>query len=120
MLHEACSTYIDPALDSVFAEHGRVFAEHGRTRGSWDVLAALRRAGEPYRLTPTDLYQALMRTSGAIAHTHSRRIFADQSALGQSTTRRTPPHPSTGSERGLTLPSGAEFRVRVGEQHEDQ
>ncbi len=28
--------YIDPALDSVFIEHGL-------TRGSWDVLAALRR-----------------------------------------------------------------------------
>jgi DNA-binding MarR family transcriptional regulator len=61
--------YIDPALDSVFAEHGL-------TRGGWDVLAALRRAGEPYRLTPTDLYQALMRTSGAITHTLHRLEYA--------------------------------------------
>jgi DNA-binding MarR family transcriptional regulator len=61
--------YIDPALDSVFAEHGL-------TRGTWDVLAALRRAGEPYRLTPTDLYQALMRTSGAITHTLHRLEYA--------------------------------------------
>ena len=57
--------YIDPALDSVFAEYGL-------TRGSWDVLAALRRAGAPYRLTPTELYRALMRTSGAITHTLHR------------------------------------------------
>jgi DNA-binding MarR family transcriptional regulator len=40
------------------------------------VLAALRRAGEPYRLTPTDLYQALMRTSGAITHTLHRLEYA--------------------------------------------
>ena len=57
--------YIDPALDSVFAEYGL-------TRASWDVLAALRRVGAPYRLTPTELYQALMRTSGAITHTLHR------------------------------------------------
>ena len=57
--------YIDPALDSVFAEYGL-------TRGPWDVLAALRRAGAPYRLTPTELYRALMRTSGAITHTLHR------------------------------------------------
>jgi DNA-binding MarR family transcriptional regulator len=50
--------------------------EHGLTRGAWDVLAALRRVGEPYRLTPTDLYQALMRTSGAITHTLHRLEYA--------------------------------------------
>jgi DNA-binding MarR family transcriptional regulator len=61
--------YIDPALDSVFAEHGL-------TRASWDVLAALRRTGRPYRLTPTELYQALMRTSGAITHTLHRLEYA--------------------------------------------
>jgi len=46
-----------------------VLAEHGLTRASWDVLAALRRVGKPYRLTPTGLCQALMCTSGAITHT---------------------------------------------------
>ena len=61
--------YIDPALDSVFAEHGL-------TRTTWDVLAALRRASAPYRLTPTELYQALMRTSGAITHTLHRLEYA--------------------------------------------
>jgi DNA-binding MarR family transcriptional regulator len=61
--------YLDPVLDSVFAEHGL-------TRPAWDVLAALRRVGEPYRLTPTELYQALMRTSGAITHTLHRLEYA--------------------------------------------
>jgi DNA-binding MarR family transcriptional regulator len=46
----------------------RVFAQHGLTRESFDVLASLRRAGAPYRLTPTDLYRTLMRTSGAMTN----------------------------------------------------
>ena len=36
------------------------------TRESWDVLASLRRAGAPFRSSPTDLYRGLMRTSGAM------------------------------------------------------
>lgn len=34
--------------------------------GWFEVLAALRRAGEPYRLTPTELLQSVLRTSGAM------------------------------------------------------
>ena len=44
------------------------FTGHGLTRASWDVLASLRRTGAPYRLSPTDLYRSLMRTSGAMTH----------------------------------------------------
>src|SRR5438128_12687759 len=43
-------------------------AEFGLTRNSWDVLASLRRVGPPHRLSPTELYQSLMRTSGAMTH----------------------------------------------------
>jgi DNA-binding MarR family transcriptional regulator len=43
-------------------------AQHGLTREAWDVLASLRRTGPPYRLSPTDLYLAVMRSSGAITH----------------------------------------------------
>ena len=46
----------------------REFERHGLTRASWDVLASLRRTGPPYRLSPTDLYRSLMRTSGAMTH----------------------------------------------------
>lgn len=53
--------YFDNALD-------RVFAGYGLRREHWDVLASLRRAGPPYRASPTDLYQGLMRTSGAMSH----------------------------------------------------
>jgi DNA-binding MarR family transcriptional regulator len=44
------------------------FARHGINRTDWDVLAALRRIGAPYRRTPTSLYRALMRTSGGLTH----------------------------------------------------
>jgi DNA-binding MarR family transcriptional regulator len=43
-------------------------AEFGLTREAWDVLASLRRAGPPHRLSPTQLYLALMRSSGAMTH----------------------------------------------------
>jgi DNA-binding MarR family transcriptional regulator len=42
--------------------------ESGLSRSSWDVLASLRRAGPPYELSPTELYQALMRSSGAMTN----------------------------------------------------
>lgn len=44
------------------------FAAFGLDRGEFDVLATLRRAGAPYRLTPTDLYAALMVPSGSLTH----------------------------------------------------
>jgi DNA-binding MarR family transcriptional regulator len=37
-------------------------------RWGFDVLATLRRTGEPYHLTPTQLFRALMLTSGAITN----------------------------------------------------
>jgi DNA-binding MarR family transcriptional regulator len=44
------------------------FAHFGLNRSNWDVLAALRRVGAPYRRSPTALYRALMRTSGGMTH----------------------------------------------------
>jgi DNA-binding MarR family transcriptional regulator len=43
-------------------------AELGISPGEFDVLATLRRSGEPYRLNPTTLYQALMLSSGAMTN----------------------------------------------------
>jgi DNA-binding MarR family transcriptional regulator len=51
------------ALD---AELDRTFRQHGLDRAAFDVLATLRRAGTPNRLTPTELMRASMVTSGAI------------------------------------------------------
>lgn len=42
------------------------FAEHGLQRGEFDVLATLRRAGQPYELTPTRLYETAMLSSGGM------------------------------------------------------
>ena len=44
------------------------FGRFGLNRSSWDVLASLRRVGAPYRRSPTELYRALMRTSGGMTH----------------------------------------------------
>lgn len=43
-----------------------VFAAAGLGNGDFDVLASLRRAGEPFRLTPSELGATMMVTSGAV------------------------------------------------------
>lgn len=44
----------------------KVYGKYGLTEGSFDVLATLRRSGAPYTLTPTELFSALMVTSGTM------------------------------------------------------
>ena len=46
----------------------KTFAGFGLDRGEFDVISTLRRAGPPYRLTPTDLYSTLMISSGGLTH----------------------------------------------------
>jgi DNA-binding MarR family transcriptional regulator len=48
---------VDQAMD-------RVFQPHGLTAGDFIVLAALRRSGKPYQLTPTALSRSMMVSSG--------------------------------------------------------
>lgn len=43
-----------------------VFAEHGLDTGEFDVLSTLLRSGAPYRLRPTELYRAMMISSGGL------------------------------------------------------
>ncbi|MEV8633224.1 MarR family transcriptional regulator [Streptosporangium sp. NPDC051023] len=43
-----------------------VYAEYGIGRGEFDVLATLRRAGEPYTLSPKEMTATLMLTSGGM------------------------------------------------------
>ena len=45
---------------------GEAFADLGVTEGDYGLLVALRRAGEPYGLTPTELARARMMTSGGM------------------------------------------------------
>lgn len=46
----------------------RTFLELGLSSASFDVLAALRRSGEPYRLSPGDLLATMMITSGTMTN----------------------------------------------------
>ena len=43
-----------------------VYARHGLGEGDFDVLATLRRQGTPYALTPGELGERTMVTSGAV------------------------------------------------------
>ena len=56
---------IRPRLDEVFARHGLESWE-------FDVLATLRRSGQPYQLTPGELLDATMVTSGAMTNRLNR------------------------------------------------
>jgi DNA-binding MarR family transcriptional regulator len=42
------------------------FEAQGLGPGEFDVIATLRRSGKPYRLTPTELYESLMLSSGGM------------------------------------------------------
>jgi DNA-binding MarR family transcriptional regulator len=70
---------LDLAPMAVFGRLGRVaahltraieavFAEHGLGVGEFDLLAALRRAGEPFAMRPTDLAHALMLSPAGTTH----------------------------------------------------
>lgn len=71
-------------------------------KGEFDVVATLRRAGAPYELTPTDLYERLLLTSSAMT---SRLDRLEQAGLIE---RRPDPADRRGvrvrlTERGLAL-----------------
>lgn len=44
----------------------KAYAPHGISRGEFDVLATLRRSGEPYALSPRQLSATLMLTTGGM------------------------------------------------------
>ena len=78
---------LDPSPMGVFGRISRaarllerhiesVFARHNLQGGRFDVLAALRRAGAPHVLSPTNLYNSLLVTSGAMTH-RLDRLAAD-------------------------------------------
>jgi len=49
-----------------------VFAQFDLSAWEFDMLAALRRSGSPYRLAPTTLFSTLMVTSGTMTHRMQR------------------------------------------------
>ena len=52
----------------------RAFAGRGLEAWEFDVLSALRRAGEPYQLTPTALVRQTLVTSGTMTNRISRLV----------------------------------------------
>lgn len=87
-----------------------VYREHGLGEGEFDVLAALRRAGEPYERAPGDLADHTMVTSGAM----TKRI--DRLETAGLVTRR----PSAVDGRGRVValtPQGLETIDRAFEAH---
>ncbi|MEI5639683.1 MULTISPECIES: MarR family winged helix-turn-helix transcriptional regulator [unclassified Pseudoalteromonas] len=55
--------------DALFSkELHKVFTQFGLNGGEFDVLATLRRSGKPYTLTPNQLLQSLMLTSGSMTN----------------------------------------------------
>jgi DNA-binding MarR family transcriptional regulator len=52
--------------DTLNVELRALFAEAGLSDGDFDVIASLRRAGEPFALTPGELAATTMVTSGAV------------------------------------------------------
>lgn len=53
-----------------------VFAAAGLSDGDFDVLASLRRGGPPYELTPGQLVESTMVTSGAVTKRVDRLVAA--------------------------------------------
>src|SRR3954452_11633171 len=51
-----------------------VYARHGLGEGDFDVLATLRRQGHPYALTPSELVDRTMVTSGAVSKRVDRLV----------------------------------------------
>jgi|SRR5947209_14263985 DNA-binding MarR family transcriptional regulator len=92
------AAYFDQATDTLMSGHGLA-------RSSWDVLATLRRAGPPYELSPTELYQALMRSSGAMTNRLHR---LQRAGLIER-------HPDPGDGRGRLVRLTAQGRKLVDE-----
>lgn len=55
------SRHLDPLLQ-------QNYSQFGLNGGEFDVLASLRRSGHPYQLTPTQLFNTLMLSSGAMTN----------------------------------------------------
>jgi DNA-binding MarR family transcriptional regulator len=92
-----------------------VYREHGLSEGEFDVLAALRRAGEPFERAPGDLAQHTMVTSGAM----TKRV--DRLEEAGLVTRRVSQADGRGRVIALT-PAGREridqaFEAHVANEH---
>jgi DNA-binding MarR family transcriptional regulator len=86
------------------------FASAGLGNGDFDVLATLRRAGAPFRLTPSELTATMMVTSGAV----TKRV--DRLEAAGLVTRSVSDRDARGRLIELT-PAGLALTDRVVEEH---
>ncbi|WP_311753361.1 MarR family transcriptional regulator [Proteus columbae] len=91
-------------------EMEKVFSQFGLNTSSFDVLATLRRSGEPYTLSPGEMLSTLMVTSG----TMTNRI--DQLEKAGWVIRKVNPEDGRGFLVSLT-PEGLELINQVIEAH---
>ncbi|MEL6221777.1 MAG: MarR family transcriptional regulator [Cyanobacteria bacterium J06627_8] len=97
------SKYLDRAIQETFA----MFELQP---GEFDVLATLRRSGDPYQLLPTELFNSMMVSSGTMTHRLDR---LEQAGL---VSRR--PSPSDRRSVLITLtPKGFELIEKAVEAH---
>lgn len=62
--------------DHLSREMEQTFLRHGLNQPSFDMLAALRRSGPPYALSPSDLAASTMVTSGTMTNRIDRLVEA--------------------------------------------
>ncbi len=62
--------------DHLSREMEQTFLRHGLNQPSFDMLAALRRSGPPYALSPGDLLASMMVTSGTMTNRIDRLVEA--------------------------------------------
>ncbi len=87
-----------------------VFAQADLGNGDFDILASLRRSGPPYRLSPSELAQTTMVTSGAVTKRVDRLV---ERGLVERTVSET-----DGRGRVIALtPAGLELQARLHPQH---
>ena len=79
-----------------------VFSKYGVTSGEFEVLTALRRAGRPYQLSPSELARAMLLSAGAMTNRIDRLVEAGlvERTADPADRRGSPVHLSTA---GLTL-----------------
>lgn len=88
---------LNEASERVMRDHlNPLFAEAGLQSGEFDVLATLRRSGEPFMLSPTRLYEAAMISSGGMTNRLDR---LERAGLIE---RRPDPHDRRGKLIALT------------------
>ena len=96
--------------DALRGELLTLYREHGLGEGEFDILATLRRSGAPFELTPSELAQQTMVTTGAV----SKRL--DRLETTGFVTRRENLEDARGRVVALT-PQGRDVIDRAYEAH---